>query len=917
MPPRNPQAIKTIAKKELKVKEITALLDEEITPKLDKLREEKRSFLEYQKATSELERLTRLAKAHEWQTLKSKHEEKSQYVAQQSTEVNRRRKHIEALQRQIASIDEELTEIERKREKEIAKGGKLKALIEKSKTLQHDVVKTKTSLDFKTTSYEEEQKKLAADVEALGALQQAREAKAQEVASLSSSFASLKAAHDASTSELSRNDELLQSLLTGMASKKQAGGGGQGGYMGQLADSRAAEASARTEVEQAKLRISSLEKEVKTKEPQARKAEKEGAGLIKQLESAQAEVEKMAASLAASGWDEGKERASAQRKHELTRSLNGLLETRDRLKSRLVGVDFSYSDPEPNFDRSRVKGLVASLIDLAEDRHKYSTALEICAGGRLYNVVVEDEVTGSKLLSNGKLKKRVTLIPLNKINAFVAASQRVGAAQKIAGDPSKVDLALSLVGYDDEVSKAMEYVFGNTLICADAQTAKRVTFDNAVKMKSVTLEGDVYDPAGTLSGGSKPQSGGLLVKLQELRGIERQIKAAKDEVAQIERSEQGDAKYAKVKRTLDLKRHEVTLLQEQINGSNATRILGEVAAAREAIAELQQSIVASQERQKTAAAEAKRLEKEMKEFESNKDSKIDELKAKVKKMKAALQKQSVSFQGKQTEVRTTELELEGATKEVEEAEAALEEAKAAVKASEAGVAAMEKELQKKQADADATEALLKKERAALSAFDEEANALQAAAKSKKQEIADSELEVKQLKHDLDKAEQDCSAVEKGVKAIEAQFEWILEEHHLFGQPGSAYDFRKHNMTDVRRNCKKLEEQHSGLKKKVNPKVLNLIDSVEKKESELKTMLSTVLGDKSKIEETIGELDRYKRDALHTTWLVAAARDASERTALTSLDPSHHQQAKGQRRLWRDLCRAVSTAAHTEQANNRG
>ncbi|PWN31045.1 putative SMC2-chromosome segregation protein [Jaminaea rosea] len=862
---RKDKAIKTIAKKELKVKEIKALLDEEITPKLDKLREEKRSFLEYQKATSELERLTRLAKAHEWQTLKSKHEEKSQYVDQQSSEVDRRRKDVEALQRQIASIDEELAQIERKKEKEIAKGGKLKALIEKSKTLQHEVVKAKTSLDFKATSVEEEQKKLAADAEALEALQQARDAKAEELTSLSESFASLKAEHDAATSELSKNDELLQSLLTGMASKKQAGGGGQGGYMGQLADSRAAEASARTEVEQAKLRISSLEKEVKTKEPQARKAEKEGAGLLKQLETAQAEAEKLAANLSASGWDESKERASAQRKQELSRSLNGLLESRDRLKSRLAGVDFSYSDPEPNFDRSRVKGLVASLIDLAEDRHQYSTALEICAGGRLYNVVVEDEVTGSKLLSNGKLKKRVTLIPLNKINAFVAASQRVGAAQKIAGDPSKVNLALSLVGYDDDVSKAMEYVFGNTLICADAQTAKRVTFDNAVKMKSVTLDGDVYDPAGTLSGGSKPQSGGLLVKLQELRGIERQIKAAQQELAQIERSEAGDAKHAKTKRTLDLKRHEASLLQQQVSGSNATRILGEVSAARKAIAELQQSIVDAQERQKTAASEAKRLEKEMKEFESNKDSKIDELKAKVKKMKASLQKQSVSFQTKQTEVRTTELELEGASKEVEEAAAALEEARSAFTASQTSLAAMSKDLEQQQAEADATETMLKKERAALTAFDEESASLQNAAKAKKQEVADSDLEVKQLLHTLEKAQQDLLSLTRSISSLESTHDWLVAESPQFGQPGSAYDFRKHNMPEVRRSCKKLEEQHAGLKKKVNPRVLGLIDSVEKKEGELKTMLGTVLGDKSKIEETIGELDRYKRDALQTTW----------------------------------------------------
>lgn len=42
-------------------------------------------------------------------------------------------------------------------------------------------------------------------------------------------------------------------------------------------------------------------------------------------------------------------------------------------------------------------------------------------------------------------------------------------------------------------------------------------------------------------------------------------------------------------------------------------------------------------------------------------------------------------------------------------------------------------------------------------------------------------------------------------------------------------------------------------------------SVEKKEQSLTKMMSTVMGDKGKIEQTIAELDRYKRDALLKTW----------------------------------------------------
>ena len=84
----------------------------------------------------------------------------------------------------------------------------------------------------------------------------------------------------------------------------------------------------------------------------------------------------------------------------------------------MQGLSFNYSDPAPNFDRRKVKGLVAELIDIPQGSKNSAVALEVCAGGRLYNVVVESEVIGTQLLQKGQLKKRVTIIPLNKISAF-------------------------------------------------------------------------------------------------------------------------------------------------------------------------------------------------------------------------------------------------------------------------------------------------------------------------------------------------------------------------------------------------------------------------------------------------------------------------------------------------------------------
>ena len=74
---------------------------------------------------------------------------------------------------------------------------------------------------------------------------------------------------------------------------------------------------------------------------------------------------------------------------------------------------FQYRDPEPNFDRRKVKGKVFQLISVVEN--KYIRALEQAAGGRIYNIVVDNENTAKLLMKKECFSYHVNLIPNNKI----------------------------------------------------------------------------------------------------------------------------------------------------------------------------------------------------------------------------------------------------------------------------------------------------------------------------------------------------------------------------------------------------------------------------------------------------------------------------------------------------------------------
>ena len=567
---RRDKAFKTMAKKEMKVQEITGLLKEEIEPKLDKLRTEKRAFLDFQQAQSDLERLTRLVVAHDYVKSKEKLKNSATDLETKKKRVMQLEDSAVRLKHEITNLDEDMKKVKAAREKELRKGGKFQALEEEVKTHSHESVRLATLFDLKQASMLEEKDRRTAVQKNVKELEAQTTEKNQIYQKIQKQYDSAKADLDKQMEELEKNEELLQTLQTGVTSRE----GQENGYQGQLQDARNRASASTTEQEQAKLKILHFEKRLKEDGPRAKKAKEQNSGLLKDLEVLRAQAKKLESELGQLGFEPGREENMIEQQGALQKQIRNLREQCDSLKRKVVNIDFSYSDPSPKFDRSKVKGLVAQLFTLDKDRTKAGTALEVCAGGRLYNVVVDSSETGTQLLQNGKLRKRVTIIPLNKISAFRASADKIGAAQQLA--PGKVDLALSLIGYDDEVSAAMDYVFGSTLVCEDADTAKRVTFDPSVRLKSVTLEGDVYDPSGTLSGGSSPNSSGVLVTLQKLNEINIQLSKHEVELSELQALMMKEKKMLdsarKLKQDLDLKLHETKLTEEQINGNSSSSV---------------------------------------------------------------------------------------------------------------------------------------------------------------------------------------------------------------------------------------------------------------------------------------------------------------------------------------------------------
>lgn len=286
---------------------------------------------------------------------------------------------------------------------------------------------------------------------------------------------------------------------------------------------------------------------------------------------------------------------------------------------------------------------------------------------------------------------------------------------------------------------------------------------------------------------------------------------------------------------------------------------------KETIVQLKESVVEAKKKHAEANADVKRIEKDIKDFDNNKDAKLVELQASVDKLRTSLDKMVASNKTLQKELQGAQLDSEQVGADLASAREQLHEMDLALKSQQQELEDLARQQNKVKETHDAAQAQLDEEREKLHVFDDELRALEEATRSKNARIAEEALEMQRLGHQVERFHKEQQAAVQAVAHLEEQHEWIADAKEQFGRPGTPYSFKGQNIAECKATLKNLTERSQGLRKKINPKVMNTIDSVEKKEASLKHMMKTVIKDKRKIEETIASLDNYKKKALQETW----------------------------------------------------
>uniref|UniRef100_A0A8C4FGJ8 Structural maintenance of chromosomes protein n=1 Tax=Dicentrarchus labrax TaxID=13489 RepID=A0A8C4FGJ8_DICLA len=844
-------AQKTIEKKEAKLKEIQTILDEEITPTMHKLQEERSSYLEYQKLMREIQHLSRLYVAWLFVCAEETKVKSAENLKVMQDNIAKMQASMAENESKVQELSAQIQELQKKKDQEV--NGVLKSLEEALADVQRVDAKAQSAFDLKKQNVKDETKKRKELVKSMEEDKKMLVVKEKEVSKLTEQLQALQEEGQQDSAALEAAEQHFRAVSAGLSTNED---GEEATLAGQMMTCKNDMSKADTEAKQAQMTLKHAQAELKTKQAEVKKMDSGYKKDQDTLQAVRSSREKLQAELAKLNY-EGSEESLLDKRRQLSREVTQLKETYERLMSRFPNLRFDYKDPERGWDRSKVKGLLANLITVRDV--SYATGLEVVAGGRLYNIIVDTEVTGKKLLEKGELQRRYTIIPLNKISAKTLNDRVVNTAKSLVGKDN-VHTALSLVGYESDLRKAMEYVFGSTLVCDTLDNAKKVAFDKQVMTKTVTLGGDIFDPQGTLSGGARSQSASILASLQELKGVRDNLNDKEAQLQDTERQLAGlrgtAEKYRQLKQQYELKVEEEQILQAKLQQSSFHQQQEELERLRKAIEESEETLRVTKEVQKRAEEKYKVLENKMKNAEAEREKELKAAQQKLNVAKAKADTFNKKLKQKQQESEAVALELEELRREqagYEQQIQAVDEAMAAIQ---------------EQIDSMACTAVRKaqdelaKQKEVIMAQDKELKGKSTEANKIREQNNEVQLKIKELEHNISKHRKDS---QEAVSRMLEEHDWIHSERQFFGQPNTSYDFKTNNPREAGQRLKKLEETTTKLERNVNKRAMNMLNEAEERYNDLMKKKRIVENDKAKILQTIEELDQKKNEALNLAW----------------------------------------------------
>ena len=209
-----------------------------------------------------------------------------------------------------------------------------------------------------------------------------------------------------------------------------------------------------------------------------------------------------------------------------------LIETEKEKEGYAKAVKLLLTDCDKNADLNKgVHGIIANLISVDK---KYETAIEMTLGGMLQNIVTDSEEVAKKLVNHLRANNmgRASFLPITSIKG--------SKIDKIKGKfPGVIGVAADLVKFDKKYTQIVYNLLGRTVIVDNMDTGIALAKENKYGFRIVTIQGDIINASGAITGGSVAQKTvNILGRGREIENLAKEIEVLQNKISETKRSKQ-------------------------------------------------------------------------------------------------------------------------------------------------------------------------------------------------------------------------------------------------------------------------------------------------------------------------------------------------------------------------------------------
>lgn len=295
--------------------------------------------------------------------------------------------------------------------------------------------------------------------------------------------------------------------------------------------------------------------------------------------------------------------------------------------------------------RGNIKGVHGPVANLIKADEECALAIETALGAAAQNIVIDSQEDGRRAIEMLKRSDsgRATFLPVDTIRGTVMKDAPTR-------DPGFVGVAYELVRFDPRYEQIVANLLGRTVVAETLGDAVRMSKNNGNRLRIVTLDGQLINAGGSMTGGSTAKGSGILSRANELEKLRRQrARLLENEKTANERLDKAQKDLAAVRYDLDMALEEQAQLRSRVSSLEAEQRATENSAAQ--LQQLLASLSGDSEARRGAVDAAQRQIDDFSRRIQEKENEIAKMGERIKTIQAEIQaisQSKLALEGKRT-----------------------------------------------------------------------------------------------------------------------------------------------------------------------------------------------------------------------------------------------------------------------------